>query len=312
MLSIIIVSYNTKELLGQCIENIDAIDIAISYEIIVVDNASADGSTQLVETLDTEVLLIKNSENRLFAPACQQGAEIAQGEYLLFLNSDAFPGKGQLEILTGALKEGEERLACVGPSVVSAQGVMQTEGRPFPSISLTLANVLAIIKWPVPDSVKRHLLPGGYHRFMYGIERDVDWLSGCCMLIKKSVWAKIGPFDEKLYFYNEDREWCYRARRSGFKTRVIPAAKVVHLGGASSREPASLQKRMGLLSGEKYFYRCTQGFAYHLTNQVLILILYPLPWLVCKLVGLRFYEQASKREMRKAINTIKIILNKNI
>ena len=312
MLSIIIVSYNTRDVLGQCLENLNTIGIDVPHEILVVDNASSDGSPKLVEESHPEVILVKNSHNKLFAGGCNQGAAIARGECLLFLNSDALPGKGQLEILYMALLSADGNVACVGPCVVNANGTLQSEGHPFESINLTLANIFAIIKWPVSSRIKAKLLPAGYHRFQQGVRREVDWVSGCCMLIRKVAWAKTGSFDERLYFYNEDTQWCYRARRDGYKIQVVPEAKVVHLGGVSSREPVSLKKRMGLLRGEKYFYRCTQGYLYHLFNQGLILALYPVPYLVCRLAGLKFYQNAAKRQMNKAFNTIKIILNKSI
>ncbi len=312
MLSIIILSYNTREVLAQCLDNLSAIKIELPHEILVIDNASSDGSPQLVEERHPDVILIQNSMNKLYAGGCNQGASIARGEYLLFLNSDALPGKGQLEILYTDLLSAKEDVACLGPRVVNADGTLQSEGHPFETISLTLANMFAIIKWPVSGNIKHRLLPAGYHRFRYGIRREVEWVSGCCMLIRKIAWAKTGPFDEKLYFYNEDTEWCYRARQHGYKIGVVPEACVVHLGGVSSREPANVQKRMGLLSGEKHFYQCTQGYLYHLFNQGLILGLYPFPYLVCKLAGLKFYQNAAKRHMSKAFNTIKIILNKSI
>ncbi len=312
MLSIIIVSYNTKEILLQCLENLLQIGLFEGNEIIVVDNASKDGSAEAIEKEYKEAIVVKNTTNKLFAGACNQGAEIAKGKYLLLLNSDAFPGEGQIEKLVRFMDSSSLKIACVGPRVIFPNGSLQTEGHPMLGIPLTISTFLGILKWPISDKIKGKLLPRGYHKFRYGKTRNVGWISGSCMLIRKQAWDQVGPLDERLYFYREDIEWPYRAYKMSFETWVVPESQVVHLVGASSGKEWSYNRRLKLLRGEKYFYKVTQGYTYHFINQCLMLALYPLSYLICKLLGLDFYRQVLAREMKNAINTIKIISSENI
>lgn len=300
-------SHNTVDILNDCINNLIKINIRYDYEVIVVDNSSSDGSPEFVVKNHPNVVVIKNSQNELFAKACNKGADNANGGFFLFLNSDAFPEAGSIEILVHHLIN-NEKIACVGPRVNNTNGLLQSEGHPFPFINLTLANAFAVLTWPVSNNIKKIFLPKGYHRFRYGKERAVDWISGCCMLISRSTWDKIGGFDPDLYFYNEDIEWCYRANKYGYIAMVNPSSIVNHVGGASSGKTRKIEPTLSLLHGKRMFFTKTKGLLYHFLNNILITVLYVFAFTLCKFTKKTFYVESSRRNILDAINNIKIIL----
>jgi len=133
-LSIIIISFNTKELLAQCLRSVYESCLPFSWEIIVVDNASSDGSAEMVAAAYPEVTVLRNKTNALFAKANNQGADVARGEYLLLLNSDTIVESGNIEKLVAFLDNASDRVACVGPTVLNGDRTVQSVGYALPSI----------------------------------------------------------------------------------------------------------------------------------------------------------------------------------
>ena len=144
-LSIIIVSYNTKNILDECISSIKNSNTQSSYEIIVVDNASHDGSVKMLESKHPDVRLIKNKENRLFAIPNNQGAEIATGEYLLLLNNDTLVYDDNLDKLIQFMDEQDQRVICVGPKILNGDRTLQSQG--FFFLSIQVRSIFASLYW---------------------------------------------------------------------------------------------------------------------------------------------------------------------
>jgi len=228
-LSIIIVSYNTKKLLKNCIESIYETAKNMNYEIIVVDNASVDGSPELIEEEFNSVALIKNKANLGFARANNQAIKLAKGRYLLLLNSDTILREGTIETMVHFI-ERTPRAAAVGPKVVGADGTLQNKGFFFPSIFFSVVILFGINRF-FPEKIKRRLFPQFY--WDENDVREVDYLEGSCLLLRKEAVDEVGLLPEEYFMYFEDAEWCFRAKERDYEIWYLPTAEIIHYGSSS-------------------------------------------------------------------------------
>lgn len=233
-LSIIIVSFNNKLVLQQCLESLYAAEITIPHEIIIVDNASTDGSTEMIEAQHSNVLLIKNNENLMFAKANNQAMAVAQGDYLLLLNSDTIIQKGSIKRLVDFLSA-HPKVAAVGPKVLNVDGTLQSKGFPLSPILWGILRSLSINK--LPEKLKKQMSA----KYFWSADdfAQVLWISGCCMLLKHAVVKEIGGLCEEFFFYCEDTEWCYRANKAKYEIWYVPTAVITHIGGSSTSKPVN-------------------------------------------------------------------------
>jgi len=228
-LSIIVVNWNTQEMLSQCLKSVDKTVRAsdcLEVETIVVDNASADGSVQMVREQFPWTRLIENMENLGFARANNQALKLARGNKLLLLNPDTVSTEGAIELLLGVLDE-DLKTAIVGAQLLNADGSLQPSSGAFPSLwsELPLINRRLNHKHkPASVSVL------GQDR----IVRSVDWVSGACLMIKREACDAIGLLDESFWLYTEEADWCYRARQTGKDILLVPDAQIYHITRASS------------------------------------------------------------------------------
>jgi GT2 family glycosyltransferase len=253
--SIIIVSYNTADLLRRAISSVYSYIVRYGYEIIVVDNASSDDSVSVLEHEFTDVILIKNSDNVGFAKANNQAMRIAQVDYVVLLNSDAFILDHDFESLLDFMEQHGD-IAATGPRVLNTDGTLQSLGFSFPSVRKELIGLFRLPKFMKPATLNA-LFP----RYFWdeNSARPVDWISGCCMLMRRTVIDAVGALSEDFFMYHEDEEWCYRARRAGFHIWYYPAASVIHDNNASPMMERSeigrsstkiyLRKTFGILKG---------------------------------------------------------------
>lgn len=243
-LSVIIVSYNTKELLRQCLESINVIRDT-RYEVIVVDNASTDGSVDFLKGLSLRkdspyqrFKLIENKKNLGFAAANNQGIRKAKGDYILLLNSDTvLKGNSLLKLIKFAKKH--PRAGVVGCKLLNKDGSDQPSVAPF----FTLPRVFL---W---------LFTGD--RFLYSSPqkaRQVDWVMGAALMAKKEAIKEAGLLDEKFFMYMEEVEWCYRIKKAGWQVWFYPGAKIFHLVRGSSPE-GKQRAILGIYEGLIYFYQ---------------------------------------------------------
>ena len=218
-LSVIIVNYNTKNLIKNCLKSIfQALD-GLRYEIIIIDNASTDGSAKLIKKRFPDVCLIKNKKNSGFARACNQGAKIARGKILFFLNPDSQVRNKIFSKVFNFLRE-NPRVAIVSPLILSSDYSVQ----PF-SFGKETGFFQTIKNKFNKKSLKTNNYPGE--------SLEVDWVSGAALTIRRDIFEKIGGFDEKFFMYFEDRDLCWRVRNLGYKIVILANAKIVHLGGRS-------------------------------------------------------------------------------
>lgn len=226
LISVIIVSYNTCEITLRCLRDLHT-HLVCPAEVIVVDNASTDGSAQAVHREFPSVQVIRNDRNVGFSSANNQGMRAAHGSYFLLLNSDAFVTPGAVENLVAYLEK-HPQAGVAGPRLLNADGTLQRSCHRFPSPARAWIDNL----W-ISTLLPNHPTIGGYGRWDHDRERFVDFVSGACMLVRRAAYEHVGGFDEMFFMYAEETDWQRRMRTKGWLVGFTPGAKVVHLGGAS-------------------------------------------------------------------------------
>jgi len=247
-LSIVIVSYNTKLLLQRCLESLGGEKKSNEREIIVVDNASTDGSQQMLEEKFPLVKLIKNAENVGFAKAVNKGVSLSEGGSILLLNSDTEAKENTLVVLLEFKKK--VRPAIIGLKMLNPDGSVQSSVFRLPTIKKAFAEYWLGEK-------------GSFSKYQPEGERnqEVEAVSGGAMLISREVIDKIGLLDERYFMYFEDLDYCRRARKAGFKIYYLPSAKVVHEHGASGKLMASQETQWRrLIPSSKIYYGAIKHF----------------------------------------------------
>lgn len=243
-LSVVIVSWNTRDLLDACLASVQA-DLArtpaLRAEVFVVDNASSDNSAALVKDKHPAVRLIENRENVGFARANNQALQRATGRHLLLLNSDTLlPARGTLLAGLVAILDTHERAAVCGPLLLNGDGSVQLSWARFPNLASETLGRLDRGQSPYPladfaDPKKRAALAP----FV------VDWVGGACFLVRASAARAVGLLDEDFFMYCEETEWCHRFRQAGCTTLLVPALSITHLGGQSSKAvPGATRERI--------------------------------------------------------------------
>lgn len=228
-LSIIIVNFNTCDITRQCLESIYNAEWRDNFEIIVIDNNSQDGSVDMIAKEFPEVRLIANKDNKLFAIANNQGAEIAKGKYLLLLNSDTIVEKDNLQKMIDFFETQPDDVICIGPKILNPDRTLQScgnfqWGKKFQQYVFLygLHKLLPLYRiWPVLDR-----RPDVTHR--------TGWVAGCCMIIPRDKYIHVGGLNENLVFYGEEPEFGFRTDRLGYKTLYYAGASIFHLGGIST------------------------------------------------------------------------------
>lgn len=233
----VIVSYNTCDELLRCVSSLRASE-DLPCEIIVVDNASSDGSSQALRGSFPEVRLIENTVNLGFARACNQGIREAHSPFVLLLNSDAEIRSGALGALVGLL-ESRPGVGILGPRTVNGDGTIQVSFGP---------DLTPVSEWRQRRLVRgvRRREPGALRRAqrMTEAEHEPAWVSASCLLARREVFEAVGGLDEGFFLYEEDVDLCVRVRRAGWRVLFTPEVDVVHhLGRSMSRTPmrASLE-----------------------------------------------------------------------
>lgn len=231
-LSVIVVSYNSVGLILRCLASVEKHLAAIPYEVLVVDNASADGTAECVRSRFSRVRLITNPRNAGFGAALNIGLRQTAAPYVLWLNPDAellddrFP---QLLEYLGS----NPTVGILGPQLVDPDGKRQLSCRSFPSYRTALFHRYSFLtRWLPKNPYSREYLHSDWEG---PAPRDVDWVSGACFVHRRQVSEELGGLDERFFMYCEDVDFCLRARQRGWMTRYHPAARVLHRIGTSTR-----------------------------------------------------------------------------
>jgi N-acetylglucosaminyl-diphospho-decaprenol L-rhamnosyltransferase len=236
-LSIIVLSWNVRELLRECLASLPQNDERV--EIIVVDAASADGSADMVQAEFPAVRLLSQAENLGYTRGNNVGLCAARGRYLLILNPDTTVAGEALADMV-AYMEAHPHVGALGPQLTDPDGTVQSTRRRFP----TLATVFFESTWLQPLA-PRSLLDRYYARDLPdGAVSQVDWVMGAALLVRREAYAQVGGLDEGFFMYSEEVDWCRRLKAAGWQVVYFPPARIIHHAGRSSEQvPAATHIR---------------------------------------------------------------------
>ena len=272
-LSIVIVSWNVRRLLQHCLASIyearetdgnEAPSHAgVEAQVIVVDNASSDGSVEMVQRRFPEVHLIANQKNRGFTAGNNQGIAGAEGRYVLLLNPDTeVLGRALTKMVAHADRHPD--VGMIGPQLLNPDGSVQSSRRRFP----TLATAFVESTWLQPTVADARSRPVAgrltaplrrvLDRYYVAdrpddVQQDVDWITGAAMLARREAIDEVGPMDEGFFMYSEELDWCRRFREAGWRVVYLPAAQIVHHVGKSSEQVVAARHVRFQSSKVRYF-----------------------------------------------------------
>lgn len=236
MVSIIILSYNTKDLLRSCLQSVFAYTRGVDFEVIVVDNASHDESVEMIKKEFKNVRVVENEKNVGFSKGNNIGARRAKGKYLLFLNSDIFFSENDIKHIVSYIEK-DKKNGVVGAYFRNPDGSHQKSYGSFYTLPRLLLDLFLGERVGFPRNVERPL--------------ETDWVSGGCFLVRKELFDMLGGFDENFFMYVEDMEFCFRIKKKGYRILVVPAS-FIHAGqGSSDRTFAIVHIYKGIL----YFFK---------------------------------------------------------
>lgn len=244
--SVVIVNWNTREILRDCLRSIYEQTLGLTFEVIVIDNASEDGSLQMVKDEFKEVILVENSTNRGFAAGNNQGLAIAKGRYVLLLNSDTVVLDNAIA-KTVAFADANPEGAVIGCRILYPDKTLQTSCFMFPSLLNLLLSATYMYKlFPASKLFGRENMTW----WARDDAREVDVVTGCFMLVRREALEQVGVMDEQFFMYGEETDWCYRFKKAGWKCLFSPSGSIIHIHGASSkarRHAMMLQCRASIL-----------------------------------------------------------------
>lgn len=288
-LSISIVNWNTCDLLEQCLASIYENVIKVEYEVIVVDNASQDGSVEMVRQRFPQVTLIENNENLGFARANNQAIERSVGDYILLLNSDTLILPGTLEKMLDFM-EAHPDGGAMSCKLLDEKGVTDCFPKTFPTLR-SEAGRLLWLNW-LFDHVAKY---GFLDRYRVG---EVDRIKGACMLVRREVVESVGLMEGQLFMFAEEDDWCFRIRKQGWKVYYIPDAEIIHYQGASVRQ-VSQEMFLQLHKSKVAFFRKHYGPFSALLLKVIFLAGYSLRLGFGSLIGLASRRFADKARTKR-------------
>jgi hypothetical protein len=272
-LSIIIITLNNKKILEECIESIKRNTTSISYELIVVDNNSNDGTQSAIRSKYPDVALIENKKNLGFSGANNKGLKIAKGRYSVLLNDDTYIKEDAFGKMA-AFMDTETEVGICGPKLLNIDGSLQRQG-----------SILSAYKWRSKSPI------------------EVGFVLGACLFIRMAAISKIGLLDENLFFYNDDLDLCKRARISRFKVVYYPDAEIYHYGGYSSKRSPNMKLFVEGFRGGLYFCRKYYGpiiySIYRALLMLLVLLMAP-------------FSLLNKEKLNAYREILQIILNEQI
>jgi hypothetical protein len=256
-LSIIIVNYKTADKTLKCLSAIKAGDMAcIEYEKIVVDNFSNDGSMEKIRSRHPEIIIVENKINTGMGSGNNAGVKMAKGEYILILNPDTYLGINAIKTMLDYVKDKPE-VGLVGPRLNNHNGTLQDTCMRFPKFYTPLLRRTFLGRF-TPKYINEFLMNDFDHREV----KEVDWIMGSCLLVRKKLFDELGGFDNRFFMYFEDTDLCRRIWQAGYKVVYCPLAEGVHDHGRGSAERrwyiapfTNSLARAHIISWVKYFWK---------------------------------------------------------
>lgn len=232
--SIVIVAWNVQELLYNCLKSVHEQTHGIGFEVIFVDNASEDGSVEMVRKEFPDVRIIENNKNEGFIRANNQAIDIAKGRYVLLLNSDTIVLDNAITKMV-IFADSHSEAAVVGCKVLSADKTLRRNCFMYPSLLNMLLSATYLNKiFPRSKFFGRERMTW----WNYNDVRKVETVSGSCSLVRKQAIEQVGKMDERYFVYGDDPDWCYRFKKSGWKILFTPDGQIIHYGGQNTKQMA--------------------------------------------------------------------------
>jgi len=252
--SIVIVSWNTRDILRGCLKAMYAQTKGIALEVIVVDNASTDGSVETLETQFPQVKLIRNSENLGFAKANNIGIRASRGSYVCLVNSDVIVLEGCIENLKEFM-DANPSAGISGPKILNPDRTLQPGCRNFPTIWNNLCQALGLnYLFPKSAFFSEPFMKYWAHDKV----RKVDVITGCFWMVRREAIDEVGLLDEDFFIYGEDIDWCKRFHNAGWDVVFYPGAEAIHIGGASSGN-APIKFYLEMQKADLHYWRKHHG-----------------------------------------------------
>jgi GT2 family glycosyltransferase len=276
--SIIVVAWNVRELLRNCLRSVYEQTKGIRFEVIYVDNGSADGSPEMVRKEFALTRIIANPDNKGFIKANNQGIAVATGRYVLLLNSDTI-------VLDNAIAKAVQfansrpQAAVVGCRVLNPDRTLQESCFRFYSTLNMLLDVLWLSRAFRDNPFFGRKIYGGWD---YNSEREVDVVVGCFSLVRMDAIRQVGVMDERFFVYGDDIDWCRRFVNAGWNVLFTPTAQIIHYGGQTTRKEAdrfALQLHGAVLINVKTHYNCLTFLLCRLLTACYLLQRVPYWWL---------------------------------
>lgn len=252
--SIIIVAWNVREMLRDCLKSVYEQTVGISFEVIYVDNASEDGSVDMVTKEFPKVKVIKNAENKGFIKANNQGIEIAQGRYVLLLNSDTIVLDNAIAKMI-KFADAHPQAAVVGCKVLNPDRTLQRNCFMYPSLLNMFLSATYLYKiFPRSRFFGRERMTW----WDFDSVREVQTVCGSCSLVRKKAVDQVGLMDEVYFVYGDDPDWCYRFKKNGWEIMFTPDGQIIHYGGQTTKQMAR-KFRLQLHGSELIFMKLHRG-----------------------------------------------------
>lgn len=281
-LSVVIVNWNARHLLAQCLASVYAYPPEGEFEVFVVDNASSDGSADMVRREFPQVRLIQNTENVGFARANNQAMRTSRGRYVLLLNSDTIVQPGALDSMV-CFADQHPEAGVVGGRLLNADESLQPSWAQFPTFWSELLGRNFRKRQPMTD----HLT------------YEVDWVGGACLLARRKAIEVVGLLDEDFFMYSEETDWCFRMVRNGWKVYYLPSAEVIHFGGGSSQRASDEMLVQLYQSKLRFFHKHYGPFRKELLRASLIITSLAKGWGLAALSLLKKANDSNKYSYRR-------------
>ncbi|MBN1830056.1 MAG: glycosyltransferase family 2 protein [Deltaproteobacteria bacterium] len=267
-ISFVIVNWNTRKLLDDCIASIESTVKGIRFDIIVVDNASHDDSVAMVMEKHPSVRLIKNSRNLGFGAANNQAFAVMNGRYAILLNTDTVLTEGAVMELFAFMESHTDAAMACG-QLLNLDGSKQNSIAPFPTILTLLMNT----------TILEYLFPRRYPSKRYGHKNPVEIDSGigACLIVRKEAMNKVGNFDERYFFFFEETDWAYQMKLAGWKIYHVPTALIYHLQGQSIGQNS--RSRIEFYRSRYQYFRKWKSAGYNFAVSSIIFLRLMVNWL---------------------------------
>lgn len=264
VLSICILNWNGKDFIRECIASVYNANLSISFEIILIDNNSTDGSAEMAVLSFPDIRFVKNPDNCGFAKGNNSAIKVSNGKYIVLLNPDTLVYPGTFDTMV-AFMDRHEKAGICGPRLCHPETKkVETSARSFPTLMPLFWNLVYLDR-VFPES-----------RFWASYQRTwdirvephvVDWVTGACLMIRRDAIDEIGLLDESIFMYCEDIDWCYRCKKAGSRIFYLPGVLIGHFRGQSSKQRQKIQKNALSVWGAQqytrsiiYFYSKHYGF----------------------------------------------------